>query len=114
VKIVKAEDDVVEIDFTVPSSGDYLLRFQYANEEGPLNTDNKCAIRTASIDGSRLGKFAFPQRGGMNSRLGFSNALPVRLSAGEHTLRLSFEADDDNMNIYVNQAVLDFLQVLKL
>ena len=69
-----------------------------------MNTENKCGIRTLSADGERIGLIVLPQRGVGNwEERGWSNSLPVRLSAGKHTFKLDFRPEDENMNINVNQ-----------
>ncbi len=112
ISIIKDENDTVEIDFDIVNSGQYYLRFDYKNDNGHVSTENKCAIRSADLNGNFIGKFVFPQRGGMSKKLGYSNSIKVYLSAGKHTLNLFFAPDDDNMNITVNQAELANLQII--
>ena len=103
------------MDIDVPTDGNYAIDWCYANGNGPTNTENKCAIRTLFIDNNRLGAQVFPQRGsGEWSNWGFSNALQVSLKAGRHTLRLEFMPENENMNIEVNQAMLDYVRLVKI
>ncbi len=105
--------DFWELSFEVPAAGTYGLRFTYGNDEGPVSTENKTAIRTALLDGEVLGKYVFPQRGGI-TKIGESNLLQAELSAGEHTLRLEFRDSDENMNLVINTAYIDALELLRL
>ena len=93
----------VPVNVTVP--GEYFVSVKYANGNGPVNTENKCAIRTLTVDGRKEGLVVMPQRGSGNwADLGWSNSVPVKLSAGQHTLTLTFTPDNENMNIQTNHA----------
>lgn len=85
------------------------------NGNGPINTENKCAIRTLKADHVFAGTFVFPQRGnGEWSNWGFSNGVKLKLTKGRHTLTLQFENANENMNGQINQAMLDYLSVIKI
>ena len=101
------------VPFGVPEAGLYALDFSYANGNGLINTENKCAIRTLrSSAGALLGTVVLPQRGtGEWSNSGLTNPIMVRLEKGKNTLRLALEPANTNMNIVVNQAMLDYLRV---
>ncbi len=99
----------------VEREGTYSIDARYANGSGPINTDNKCAIRTLSIDGKVTGAIVFPQRGQDQwSNWGYSSRQQVNLSAGEHELKLSFEPADENMNGDVNRALLEHLRLTRI
>jgi len=105
------------LSFTIPAddAGTYAISFRYANGNGPVNTENKCAIRSLRSGGVLKGTFVFPQRGiGEWSNWGNSNAVQVQLEKGNHTFNLELEPSNENMNGSVNQALLDFVQVEKL
>ncbi|MFS6555600.1 hypothetical protein VPJ68_09015, partial [Parabacteroides distasonis] len=86
-----------------------------ANGNGPINTENKCAIRTLSVDGHRIGTIVMPQRGAGNwNDWGMSNTLQVRLTPGTHTLSLQFLPENENMNLRVNHALLDRFHLRRL
>ena len=115
VEISRNTNRVISMDIDVTTDGNYAIDWCYANGNGPTNTENKCAIRTLFIDNNRLGAQVFPQRGsGEWSNWGFSNALQVSLKAGRHTLRLEFMPENENMNIEVNQAMLDYVRLVKI
>ena len=92
------------------------MDFRYANGNGPINTNNKCAIRTLrNGQGAQLGTIVLPQRGVEEwSNWGFTNAVRVHLPKGTTTLTLAYEPANTNMNGAVNQAMLDYLRLRKL
>ncbi len=98
--------------FDAPVDGTYYISVRYANGNGPVNTENKCAIRTATIDGQRAGIIVMPTRGVGNwSDWGFSNTLKVELTKGPHTIGLDFRPENNNMNISTNHAALDYILI---
>jgi len=115
VEISKTKNRSLTVTVDVPEQGVYALDFRYSNGNGPTNTENKCAIRTISVDDVFAGTFVFPQRGKDQwSDWGFSNSLQLQLTRGSHQLKLSFEPWNENMNGEVNQAMLDYLRVIRV
>ena len=115
VEISRTVNRVVSFDIEVATDGLYAIDWRYANGNGPINTENKCAIRTLFVDNNRLGAQVFPHRGTNEwSIWGFSNAVQVRLNAGMHTLKLAFMPENENMNIEINQAMLDYVRLIKI
>ncbi|RSK43623.1 alpha-L-rhamnosidase-related protein [Hymenobacter perfusus] len=115
VEISKTVNTRLTIPVTVPETGLYALDFRYANGNGPLNTDNKCALRTLRLDQQPLGTVVLPQRGVAEwSNWGFTNPILVQLPKGPHTLTLSFEPANENMDGEVNQAMLDYLRLTRV
>lgn len=105
----------VETAFDVTKAGLYSIDIRYANGNGPSNTENKCAIRTARIDKRKAGIFVFPQRGKEEwSNWGYSNCIQVYLAKGKHLLSVSLEKENANMNELVNAAMLDHVRVTRL
>lgn len=105
----------LNIPVEVPADGTYAIYLRYANGNGPVNTENKCAIRTLSVDGNRAGVVVMPQRGVANwDDWGFSNALTVPLTAGKHTVTIDFRPENNNMNINTNHALVDEIVLEKL
>jgi hypothetical protein len=115
VEISKTENPTLSIPITIPADGVYALDFRYANGNGPVNTENKCAIRTLK-EGSRfLGTLVLPQRGKEDwSNWGWSNSLQVYLKKGIHQFTVSLEDWNNNMNDEVNQAMLDYVRLIKI
>ena len=98
---------VLTVPVEVPAAGDYYISLDYANGNGPVNTENKCAIRTLSVDGKRAGLIVMPQRGRENwDEYGVSNSVKVALTPGQHTLTIDFRPENENMNITTKQAVV--------
>ena len=99
----------------VPVEGDYSLVLRYANGNGPVNTENKCGIRTVLVDGVEAGTVVLPQRGVANwDDWGESNHLPLHLAAGKHRIAIAFLPQDENMNIATNHALIDSVTLLRL
>ncbi len=113
--LTRETNRTVELEVTAPATGRYALAFRYANGHGPINTDNKAAIRSVRVDGERVGAAVFPQRGdGAWTDWGYTNTLRVRLAEGTHTVTVAFTESDENMNGTVNAAHLDHLRLTPL
>jgi hypothetical protein len=114
IELSTTKNKIVSFPITVNENGRYAIECKYANGNGPTNTLNKCAIRTLKNDGKKIGTIVFPQRGnGEWSNWGFTNSVEVFLEKGKHTISLTYEPWNENMNGEVNQAMLDFLMVTK-
>lgn len=102
------------LDFTVNivEPGDYLIDVRYANGSGPINTENKCAIRQLYVNDASVGAIVMPQRG-IDEWLstGLSNMLAVKLKSGNN--RLSLRLEVDNMNGEVNTYLLHSVRIIK-
>ena len=102
------------VEIEVPENGDYTLSFIYANGNGPVNTENKAAIRTLTVDGKKAGTVVMPTRGVANwNDWGMTNLTVVPLEAGRHKVELIYTDDDENMNIATNHAIVDRIRVEK-
>ena len=115
VAITRKENRHLEIPVEVQENGVYLIDFRYSNGSGPVNTDNKAAIRSLYKGNQLISAVVFPQRGYNEwSNWGWSNAVEVELEKGTNQLSLVFEPFNENMNQQVNRAMLDQLRVIKL
>jgi hypothetical protein len=104
-----------EFECDITADGNYLIDFHYANGNGPINTDNKCAIRSLFVDENLVGPIVLPQRGVDNwSDWGYSNSIKVRLEKGKHKFSLRFLSTDENMNVEINSAIVDYLRLQPL
>lgn len=113
--MTEEENTTATFEVTVEEGGMYAIDLRYANGHGPVNTDNKAAVRTVRVDGERLGTAVLPQRGdGAWTDWGYSNVLRVALEEGKHTITLVFTDTDRNMNGEVNAAHLDHLRLTRL
>ncbi len=114
VAISTKENRVLEFSVNVPDGGTYLLEMRYSNGSGPWNTDNKCAIRSLTVNDSYAGVLVLPQRGQDEwSDWGWSNPMRVSLEAGSNSLRIHFEEWNNNMNVETNTAMLDQLRLIR-
>lgn len=114
-EISKEKNKELHLQVSVTESGKYLLDFRYANGSGPWNTDNKCAIRSLYANNKYLGVVVLPQRGQDEwSDWGWSNSYEVELKAGTNDISLVLEEWNNNMNVDVNTALLDYLRLIRL
>lgn len=115
VEISKSQNLKLEFQLPISETGIYGLQFRYANGNGPMNTENKCALRQLYVDGKKVGTIVFPQRGNKEwSNWGFSNQLEQFLKGGKHQVELRFEPENENMNGEINQALIDYLEVVRI
>jgi hypothetical protein len=114
VEISKTINRKVDFTININKDGNYILDVRYANGNGPINTENKCAFRTIYVDDKKAGTLVFPQRGKEEwSNWGWSNSMKVRLTKGLHHIEISFENWNENMNGEINQAMLDCMRLIK-
>lgn len=98
----------VTTEINIPHEGVYSISFRYSNGNGPVNTENKAAVRSLYVDGKDAGTIVMPQRGVANwDDWGMSNSVKVKLNPGTHTIELRFNPEDENMNIGTNHALID-------
>jgi len=114
VEISTDKNRTIEITVEVKKDSDYLIDFHYSNGSGRWNTNNKCAIRSLSVNDKYEGVLVFPQRGKDEwSEWGFSNSLEVSLKSGVNKLKVHFEDWNNNMDVNVNIAMLDYLRMIE-
>ena len=95
-------------DFPEAKAGRYSLRLRYANGNGPVNTENKCAVRSIIVDGKKVGTIVMPQRGVGNwNDWGYSDSVIVELEPGAHTFSVEYLPENENMNLGTNHALID-------
>lgn len=98
----------LNVTVDLPQAGLYAVELRYANGNGAVNTQNKCAIRSLMANGHLAGTFVMPQRGEGNwSDWGITNAIKVQLPAGRNTLSIRLLPHDENMNMKTNHALVD-------
>lgn len=115
VAISKSENNVLNISVEVEKAGYYFLDARYSNGSGPLNTENKCAVRTLFVNGKESGTIVFPQRGKDEwSIWGMTNAIKVYLKAGANNISLQLKPHNDNMNLDINTAMVDYFRFTPL
>lgn len=114
-EISKEMNRVIQIPITVAHAGCYALDWRYANGNGPVNTENKCAIRTLLVNKNFVGVSIFPHRGKDDwTEWGWSNSTEVTLNKGVNLITLEYRPSNENMNLLVNQAMLDQMRLVRL
>ena len=112
--LTKQSGNKFTVDVDVPADGLWFLSWNYANGNGDITTDRKCAVRTLYVDGQRVDINVFPQRGvDAWDVWGWTSPTAVELKAGKHTLTLSFNQENDNMHIDINDFALRGLTLVK-
>ena len=115
VEISKTVNQTIVIPVSIKQSGFYMIDYKYSNGNGPINTENKCAVRTLDLDTKKIGTLVFPHRGkGEWSNWGFSNSVRIYIPKGDHKIRLSFNPANENMNGAINQAMIDYLRICRI
>lgn len=105
----------IRYKINIPSEGTYSLKVEYANGNGPVNTENKAAIRTIRVDGNKAGTIVMPQRGVANwNDWGLSNSVVLPLTEGEHEVELIYLPENSNMNLNTNHALAGALIIEKI
>ncbi len=113
--LTQSQNRQVKYLFSVSKPGTYTIDFRYSNGNGPINTNNRCAIRSVFLDDRYIGVAVFPQRGDQNwSDWGFSNSIHIDLKAGDHNIILEYLVHNANMNRETNAARLDFMRLITL
>jgi hypothetical protein len=115
VEISGSVNPEITVPLTVSQKGVYAIDLRYSNGNGPVNTENKCAIRTLFVNGKFAGTLVMPQRGRDEwSNWGYSNAVKVNLDKGVNKISVVFKDYNENMNEAINQAMLDNLRMIRL
>lgn len=115
VELTTRRNTSLKMKVEVETDGEYFVDVRYANGSGPINTDNKCAIRTLTVNGTRAGAIVMPQRGlGEWLSTGFSNTIAATLHAGTNDLEISYITPENiNMNGEVNTALIEYVRIIK-
>ncbi|WP_075589710.1 alpha-L-rhamnosidase-related protein [Labilibacter marinus] len=115
IEISKTKNKTIDWTVKVPQEGMYSILFEYTNGNGPWNTDNKCAIRTLWVNDNKKAPIVMPQRG-INewASIGETNVIKTELKKGNNSFKISFEAENENMNIVENKALLTNMILKKL
>ena len=105
----------ISVTIDVPADGEYAFSLRYANGNGPVNTENKCAIRTLTVDGNKIGTVVMPHRGVANwDDWGMTNEVKTELKAGKYTLCIEYRPENENMNLSTNHAIIDCVKLVRV
>ncbi|HEY2066697.1 MAG TPA: hypothetical protein VGG84_12110 [Gemmatimonadaceae bacterium] len=114
-RLTRDRNVVVRVPVNVARNGIYAIDVRYANGNGPVNTEDKVAIRTLLADEDTVGVVVMPQRGVDRwADWGWSNVLRLPLRTGAHTLTMVYTPLDANMNPRENTALLDVVRLTRL
>ena len=115
VEISSTENTRIDMRIDAPTAGRYVIDFRYVNGNSTILSDNRCAIRTLSVDGRKSGIVVFPQQGkDIWWNWGYTNPVAVELKQGENVVSLSFEDYNVNMNNEgINRAMIDCMRLVK-
>jgi len=115
VRLTRDSNTTVTVPVRVEDDGDYAIDVRYANGNGPVNTEDKVAVRTLVVDRDTTGVIVMPQRGVNRwDEWGWSDPRHVHLMAGTHTISLVYTPLDANMNRRENTALLDAFRITRL
>jgi hypothetical protein len=115
VRLTRDRNIVVRVPVDIARDGIYAIDVRYANGNGPVNSEDKVAVRTLLADGDTAGVLVMPQRGVDRwTDWGWSNVLRLSLHRGAHTLTIAYTPLDENMNRRENTALLDVVRLTRL
>ncbi len=115
VEITTTKNTNLTFTVEIKEAGEYFIDVRYANGSGPINTENKCAIRSLMVNGNYAGPIIMPQRG-IDEWLstGNSNMQCVNLNQGINKISIEYRKPENiNMNVDVNTALIDFIRIIK-
>ena len=105
----------IAFDIEIADNGLYAIDFLYANANGSITSENRCAVRTLFIDGQRAGTVVMSQWGFDSWNIWrYSNIIKADLSRGSHRLALRLLPENTNMNIDTNSCALDCIRLTRL
>jgi len=109
----RIENNQISINFNAIKSGTYFVKFEYANGSGPINTENKCAIRSLYLKDKFISAVVMPQRGDEAwDDFGWSNVIEVKLEKGNNRFVVKYDKFNQNMNIEINKALLKSMKIV--
>lgn len=116
VELTTSDNTRIDITLDIPTEGDYLIDFRYANGSGSPVGGDMCATRMLWHNNKRIGCIIFPQRGkDIWNDWGYSTPIRLHLEKGSQTIVLIYELANENMNAQgVNRAMLDHVRLIRL
>jgi len=115
VELTTMSNTMVEMTVDIAETGEWWADVRYANGSGPVNTGNRCALRTLVVNGYPVGPVVMPQRGlGEWLSTGWSNMLKITLGKGVNKIAIEYiEPFNINMDGEINTALVETLRLLK-
>ena len=116
VELTTSDNTRIDITLDIPTEGDYLIDFRYANGSGSPVRGDMCATRMLWHNNKCMGSIVFPQRGkDIWNDWGYSTPIRLHLEKGAQTIVLIYELANENMNAQgVNRAMLDHVRLIRL
>ena len=116
VELTTSDNTRIDITLDIPTEGDYLIDFHYANGSGSPVGGDMCATRMLWHNNKCMGCIIFPQRGkDIWNDWGYSTPIRLHLEKGTQTIVLIYELANENMNAQgVNRAMLDHVRLIRL
>jgi len=115
VELSKKKNRVFYFNIRIPNAGKYHIDFEYANGNGPVNTENKCATRSFWVNNNYSGSIVFPQRGQDKwDDYGYSNSILIDLKNKNNFFKISLENFNKNMNEKVNSFRIDKIRLIRI
>jgi len=85
------ENAFIDMSFSVPSAGNYLIRFIYSNGSGPINTGNTCGLAKLQMNDWWLEQMiSFPHTGSWDT-LSTTSWAKAQFKKGNNTISLNQE-----------------------
>lgn len=105
----------INVMVRISTEGWYVIDWEYANGNGNIKTENKCATRQLYVNGKNAGPMVFPQRGEDAWHLyGWSNPVKVYFKKGTHKIDLRYLKENININIDSDKAHMKSLRLVQL
>lgn len=103
----------IDMGFSLPQAGNYLIRFIYSNGTGPINTGNSCGLASLKINDWWLEQMvSFPHTNSWD-QWSTTSWMKAVFKSGENTLILDQDAlPVDNMNGELNQFRIQALEII--
>lgn len=113
VKASRSENRRLVVKVDVPFGGQWFADFTYNNPQGDFEQENKCCNRTLYVNGEKSCLAVFPQVGlGLTSLYLHSNRMKLNLKKGTNLIELIYNADNENMNIDVNECLIESINLI--
>jgi hypothetical protein len=113
--VLNKNSNSLKLKSDIKEAGKYFISFRYANGSGPINTDNKCAIRSLYVNENFSHSVVYPQRGNEEwSNWGYTSEEIIELKKGKNKLILKFDDFNENMNFSTNKTYIDKIILRKI